>query len=783
MTFEIALTFAILGLAMVLFVTGVIRADLTALLVLVTLVLVGLVRPEESIAGFANPAVVTIWAVFILSGGLARTGVARMLGSQVLHLSGTGESRLIAVLMSSTAVLSGFMNNIGVAAMFLPVTMDIAQRTGRAASRLLLPMAYGSLLGGMLVLIGTASNLVVSDFLRAAGMRPLGLFDFTPIGLAILVVSVLYMLLVGRRLLPLRQTPQALSAANGGPGRGGRDLYGLEERLAMLWVPPGSPLAGKTLAESRIGRVLGLNILAIKRPDGVSRPAEPNGTLEAGDRLVALGRLDVIDELAAGPVFVVEDSPASLSCVLCEETGLVELEVTPDSLFDGRTIVEVEVRRTLGVNVLAVRRGDVVYRTNLHGISLQQGDRLIVQGVEHRLEGLRDQPGYRRLSVEDVHSYQLDEGLLCVRIPPGSPLAGRTIEEARLADNYGISVLTIARDGRDRFVPEPSTRLQQHDLLMVGGRPTDIEVLRGLQTLVVQRDIQVDLKELEHGPLDMVEVMLSPYTTLAGKTLRDLRFRERFGVSVLAIWRGDRAYRTGLGDIPLAYGDAFLCYGPREKFELLARDPEFVVLKLDVQERPRLEKAPIAGLIMAGVVCVVLLGWLPIYVAAIAGAAFMVLTRCLTMEEVYRSIEWQGVFLIAAMLPMGLAMQRTGAAELLANVVVETAGPHGPGASLAGILLLTMGINQFIPGAVNAVIMTPIALATAAGLGVSPYPFVMGIAYAVASSFMSPLSHPVNVLVMSPGGYRFTDYMKNGLPITVIVFVVSVLLLPVVFPF
>jgi len=183
------------------------------------------------------------------------------------------------------------------------------------------------------------------------------------------------------------------------------------------------------------------------------------------------------------------------------------------------------------------------------------------------------------------------------------------------------------------------------------------------------------------------------------------------------------------------------------------------------------------------VVAAVLLNWLPIYVAAIAGASLMILTRCLTMEEAYRSIEWQAVFLIAAMLPLGVAMQRTGAAELLAHTVVEAAGPYGPTAVLAGIVLLTLIINQFIPSAVNAVVMTPIALATAAGLGISPYPFVMGIAYAAASSFMTPVSHPANVLVMSPGGYRFSDYMKNGLPITIIVFVVSVLLLPLVFPY
>lgn len=782
MTFDIALTLGILGVAIVLFVTEVIRADLVALLVLVSLVFVGLVTPEESISGFANPAVVTIWAVFILSAGLARTGVANMLGAQVLRLSGSGENRLIAVLMSSTAVLSGFMNNIGVAAMFLPVTVDIARRTGRAASRLLMPMAYGSLLGGMLVLIGTSSNLVVSDFIRSAGMPPLGLFDFTPIGSVILAVSILYMLLVGRRLLPSRQTPQPLSAGEDETHRI-RDIYGLEERLAVLRLPEDSTLIGKTLAESRIGRALGLNILSLERKDGTRHTVEPNLTLEGGDRLLALGRLDLIEELAARPVLIVEDKVPSISHLLSERIGLVEVEVTANSIFDGKTIVQVDVRQTYGVNVLALRRGKVIRRTNLHSVPLEPGDRLVLQGPDERLESLRDQPGYHPLKTEEAQSYGMEERLLCVRIPEGSALAGRTIEKARLATTYGITALTILREGQERFMPEPSTTLQEQDLLLVGGRPTDIEVLRGLEKLMVDQNVQVDLKQLEDGPLSVVEVMLSPYTTLAGKTLRDLRMRERFGVSVLAIWRGARSYRTGLGDIPLAYGDAFLCHGPREKFELLAQDRDFVVLKLDVQQKPLLRKAPLAGMIMLGVVAAVLLGWLPIYVAAITGAVLMVLTRCLTMEEAYRSIEWQAVFLIAAMLPLGFAMQRTGAAELLAHTVVQAAGPYGPTAILAGIVLLTLIVNQFIPSAVNAVVMTPIALATAASLGISPYPFVMGIAYAVASSFMTPVSHPANVLVMSPGGYRFADYMKNGLPITVIVFVVCVALLPVVFPY
>jgi di/tricarboxylate transporter len=232
-TLEIALTLGILFMAIIVFITEIIRADLAALLVLVVLVVVGLVSPEDSISGFANPAVITIWAVFILSAGLTRTGVAAGMGKQVLRLAGRGENRLLAILVTSTAVLSGFMNNIGVAAMFLPVTIDIARRKKISPSLLLMPMAYGSLIGGMLILIGTASNLVVSDFLRDAGIRPLGLFDFTPIGMAILLVSLLYMLFIGKRLLPHRINPSIEGLE---PGGDFKKHYELQERLATITI-------------------------------------------------------------------------------------------------------------------------------------------------------------------------------------------------------------------------------------------------------------------------------------------------------------------------------------------------------------------------------------------------------------------------------------------------------------------------------------------------------------------------------------------------------------------
>ncbi|MBW6463119.1 MAG: SLC13 family permease [Firmicutes bacterium] len=780
MTLEIVLTFAILLFAIILFVTEILRADLVALLVLVLLVLVGLISPEDSISGFSNPAVVTIWAVFILSAGLARTGVASRLADHLLRLGGKSESRLLTVLMSSTAVVSAFVINVGVAAMFLPVTLDIVRRTGRSASRLLLPMIYGTTIGGMIVLIGTSSNLVVVDFLRESGVRPPGLFDFAPVGIVILIVSILYMVLLGRRILPERKTP---SVDNIQPGRDFRLYYDIEERLALITIPADSPISGKTLAESRFGRALGLNVLSVMRSEGDYHIPEPDLKLEARDRLLVLGRLDVIEKLSGKPVILIEAEVPETSCLYSDHIGMIELEVSEDSVFNGKTLLELDARQKMGINLLAFRRGDMIRRTNMRDIRFQAGDQLLFRGLFDQLQSLQGYNGFKNINDCKPEKYSLHERLLYLRIPEGSPMSGSTLKDTNLAPAYGISILNIIRGEQEFLMPEPEMRLEENDLLVVEGRSADIEVLRGHQTLEIERNPEVDLKDLETDSLRVVEVMLSPHTSLTGKTLRQLNFREKFGVSVLAVWRGDRAFRTNLNDMPLQFGDALLCYGTRERFEMLAKDDDFVILTLDYREKLLLNKAPLAGLIMAGVLAAALLNWLPIYVAAIAGALLMIITKCITVEEAYRAIEWKSVFLIAAMLPLGMAIQQTGAAALVAGFVLEIAGVYGPTAILAGMMALTLLLNQFIPSPVNAVVMTPIAIATAASLGLSPYPFVMGIAYAVASSFMTPVSHPINILVMSPGGYRFSDYVKNGLPLTLIVLIVSVLLLPVVFPF
>jgi di/tricarboxylate transporter len=251
---------------------------------------------------------------------------------------------------------------------------------------------------------------------------------------------------------------------------------------------------------------------------------------------------------------------------------------------------------------------------------------------------------------------------------------------------------------------------------------------------------------------------------------------------VLAIWREGRAYRSNLRDMALRFGDALLLYGPRDKLKVLGSEPDFLVLTEEAQEAPKLNKAPIAALLMGVVLLPVILGWLPIYITAVIGATLMVVAGCLTMEEAYRSIEWKAVFLIAGMLPLGIAMQQTGAARLLADGVVSTVGELGPLAVLAGLFVLTTLATQVMPNPAVAVLLAPIALNTANDLGMSPYALMMTVAVAASASFLSPVSHPANVLIMGPGGYRFTDYIRVGLPLTAVVLVVTLLVLPLFWP-
>lgn len=779
MTLQIATVLAVLVMAMALFVTERLRVDVVALLVMVILALTGLVTPTEALSGFSSPAVVTVWAVFILSGGLTRVGVANVVGRHVLRFAGEGEARLVVVVMLTAGVMSAFMNNVGVAALLLPVIMDIARQTSRPPSRLLMPLAFGSLLGGLMTLIGTPPNILVSDALRDNGLRPFQLFDYTPVGAMVMLAGVAFMTLVGRRLLPVRDMARESSTARPTDLQA---LYDLQERLVLLRVPDDSPLAGKTLAESRLGTALGLNVIAIFHNKHTELAPGPHAVLRPGDRLLVEGRLDRLTELRGRRHLAIENN-LDVEQLISTEVHLARVALSPSSPLVGKTLIEADFGRQYGLMVLAVwRDGERIWK-NFDAMTLGAGDVLLVQGPGDRIEALARDRGFTVSAVEPAEAYRLHEHLLVVRVPEESALVGKTVIESRLGDLFGVAVLGIIRQDLPHLIPATDEPLEAGDMLLVKGEPEDLMRLRALQELEVESATPPDLRQLESERIGLAEVVLSPHTTLVGKTLRELHFREKYGLNVLAIWREGRAYRSNLRDMALRFGDALLLYGPRDRLRVLGSEPDFLVLTEAAQMVPRLDKAPLAVLIMGMVLLPVILGWLPISIAAVAGAILMVLTGCLTMEEAYRFIEWRAVFLIAGMLPLGIAMEQTGTARFLAEGVVAIVGGLGPRAVMAGLFILTALTAQIMPTAAVAVLMSPIALDTAGNLGISPYSLMMTVAMSSSASFLSPVAHPANVLVMGPGGYRFSDYLKVGTPLTLVVLTVVVLVLPLFWPF
>ena len=780
MTTEIAIVLGILALAIVLFVTERIRMDVVALMVLVSLALTGLVTPAEALSGFSNLAVITVWAVLILSGGLARTGVARLVGHQVLRIAGQSEMRLIAVIMLTAGVLSGFMNSIGVAALLLPVVVDIARRIGRPPSRLLMPLAFAALLGGLTTLIGTPPNILISEALRQYGLSPFRMFDFAPTGVVVMLAGVAYMVFVGRRLLPVRDISQELRpGAQVEPG----EFFGLQERLFAIRLLSDSSLAGKTLVESRLGAALGLSVVGITRDDETQLAPDPGTVLRPGDRLLVEGRPDRLLELRGRRHLTIEHDHLELDRLLSAEIGVVEVRVAPGSSLPGQTLEQSGFRRRYGVIVLAIHRGNTVIRTNLEKVQLQRGDTLLVQGPYAQLEALQEEPDLMVSVPETAEVYRLEERLMLARLPEDSALVGKTLLDSHLGDAFGLGVMGIIRQETTRLMPDPEDMLMAGDLLLVKGRHEDLQALEGFSGLEIDRQAHLDLDELESEQVGLVDVVLSPYTTLVGKNLLQLHFREKYGLSVLAIWREGRAYRSNLRDMALRFGDALLLYGPREKLRVLGSEPDFLVLTEEVQEAPRLNKAPVALLIMAAVLLPVILGWLTIPITAVMGVVLMILTGCLTMEEAYRAIEWKAIFLIAGMLPLGIAMEQTGAARFLAEGMVDLVGGWGPLAVMGGLFLLATLASQVMPNPAVAVLLAPIALNTAANLGVSPYPLMMTVAVSASAAFLSPVGHSANLLIMGPGGYRFVDYTKVGLPLTLLVFGVVLLVVPVFWPF
>ena len=785
MTTDIALVLVILLLALVLFFSEKVRMDIVALLVLVALAFTGLVTPTEAIAGFSNPAVITVWAMFILSEGLAETGVAGIIGKQVLRLAGRNEVRMIVAIMLSAGVMSAFMNNIGVAAFMLPVVITVARKTGVPASRLLMPLAYGSLLGGLTTMIGTPPNLLVSNGLSEMGYEPFSLFDYTPIGGIIMISGTLFVAFAARFLLPSKDPGAA--EATGSHRANLKNQYALGERAFFLKLAHDSPLAGKTLEQSSLGRSLGFYVVALQRDGQTQFAPGPETVLQAGDRLYTQGEAERLEELRSWQNLQPVGADTPKSALLAGNVTIAEATVSKKADFLGKTIQEAEFRNRFNLTVLMVFKGDGPVDRDLGQLSLQKGDRLLVQGTESSFQALQSDGSFSQCQLasnELLNLYTASEkNLFKVVIPDSSWLVGKGLNESRLRRRFDLHVTTIERENTKLFMPDPSEALREGDMLTLHCRRENLDTLRGLQQLEVETSTDFDASLLETEEVELIEATLAPNAKLAGRTVADIHLRKRYGIQLLGILRSDEIYRSNLGQMKIQFGDALLLMGPKDKLDLLRENKNFLVLtELPKTKQVARNKALLASLIMLGVIVPVFLGWMPIAITAVAGATAMVLTGCLSGRNAFRSIQWPAVFLIAGMLPLGTAMQKTGAANFLADFLMSAIGGLGPWSLIAGLYIITSLATTIIPTAALVVLMAPIAIQSSVELGISPHTAMMAVAMAASASFTSPISHPANILVMGPGGYRFADYLKVGLPLALVVFIASMILLPIFWP-
>ncbi len=775
MTLQIAALFVLLGAMVYLFLTEKLPVDLTAFLGLVVLVFAGYVTPAEAFQGFASPAVITMLSVFILGAALLETGVADLIAARIHRLVGDSEVRLIVVLMVVAGVLSAFMNNIAATAVLMPAVATLAPRAGLAPSRLFMPLAFGAILGGTTTLVGTPPNILAGQMLADRGLEPFKLFDFTPLGIAILLVGLVFMVTAGRKLLPTRER-SGLAAPRSDDLL---QVYQLEKRLFSLRLPADSPLAERTLAETRLGNMLGIKVVSIQRGNRQFEP-EAATRLRGGDLLVVDGEAERVSELLKMRGFDVRTIPSGQLPGLPPDVLGIRALIAPGATVVGRTVAGLRFRERFGIAVAAIRRGERLLRDHLAERTLQAGDEILGLCTEERLAGLAEEPDFSVVSGLAALDDLQDE-LCAITVSEASDLVGSTLGGSRLGELAGITVLGIIRDEQTRLAVPAAEIIRAGDLLLVAA---DSEHLAALDDLGgVEITSAAPKATLESGESGMVEAAVAPRSRAEGRTLQELDFRDRYGLIALALWREGRPIHRDLADLALRFGDALLLHGPREKIRRLASEPDFVVLSQADQAPRRNHKAPFALGGLALMIGLVASGLQPIHVAAFTAASLAILAGTLTMQEAYRVIEWRAIFLVAAVLPVGFAMERTGAATFLADTVTETAGPLGPHFVLGALIVLASLLSQGLDGAPAVVLLAPVVIEMADRLGLSPYPLMMGVSLAASAAFMTPFSHKANLLVMGAGGYRSSDYLRVGTPLTLLLFVLLTFLVPVFFPF
>ncbi len=574
MTPEIALAFGILFVAVVLFFVDIFPHDFVALAILAMVLAFRdtlNVTVQDAISGFANPATITVMAVFILSAGIQRTGAINVISRYMINWGGRQERRQLLTIQAVTGPSSAFINNTAAVAILIPAVIRMGREARRSPSKLLIPLSFGSQLAGVITLIGTSTNILASELSDEAGLGEFGMFEFADTGLIIFAVGTLYLILVAPRLLPDHDTGSALD---------------------------------------------------------------------------------------------------------------------------------------------------------------------------------------RQYHVRDYLSELL--------IPEGSELVGRTISDVALRQNYGIQVLEILRLDQRRLMVRPDTVLQAGDVLAVSASAEQLVQIRDASDMMIEAQARLDDDDELPEEIRLVEVVIGPNSDLIGGTLITTDFRNRYDTTVIAMRKEGQLIRERLGRVRLTFGDTLLLQGPASAIDRIYRERGFIVTEDPQIETFRTKRIPVAVGIVAAVILAATLGGQPIIVTAIIGAVAMVLTGCLTMQELHESIRWDVIFLLAGMIPLGIALQNTGGAAWLADIAVSTSDYLPNLGVLIVFYIVTTLLTSTISNNAAVVVLVPVGIAAAQTLGVDPRAFVLAIMFAASTSFATPIGYQTNTMVLGPGGYSFGDYLRVG---------------------
>ena len=618
------ITLTILVLSAIFFMNGKIRSDVVALCALVLLLVFQILTPEEALSGFSNSIVIMMVGLFVVGGAIFQTGLAKMISAKILRMAGKSELKLFILVMLVTAAIGAFVSNTGTVALMLPIVVSLALSANMNASRLLMPLAFASSMGGMMTLIGTPPNLVIQITLTENGYAPLSFFSFTPVGIICVLTGIIV-------LIPLSK------------------------------------------------------IFLSKKGQNNNNKTNRNKSLN-----------ELVKEYQLAD-------------------NLFRIKVNPKSPVIGKNVVELDIRKKYGLNVLEVRR-------------ISQSQSRFLKSVNQKLAT------DTTLQSEDVIYVMGD--------------FDRIHQIAQELDLYIIDSHTTEESGKNKE------------------------------------------NSLDFYDIGIAEILLMPNSRLINQSVKDAGFRDKYNLNVLGIRRKKEYILHDIKDEKIHSGDVLLVQGTWNDIARLSEDQsEWVVLGQPLTEAAKVTldyKAPVAAAIMVLMIAAMMFDFIPIapVTAVMIAGLLMVLTGCFrNVESAYKTINWESIVLIAAMLPMSLALEKTGASKVISHSLVTGLGQYGPVILLAGVYFTTSLMTMFISNTATAVLLAPIAMQSAIGIGVSPYPFLFAVTVAASMCFASPFSTPPNALVMPAGQYTFMDYVKVGLPLQIIIGVIMIFTLPLIFPF